>query len=65
MFLAQAAPQTASSFMSIVSAFPFWMWIVFGGMIMGTIFGLTQMITNHRERIEQIRHGQVPPPQDD
>lgn len=64
--LAQQAPQTSTpDFMDILSGFPFWMWIVFAGMLMSTIFGLGQMIIKHRERIEMIRHGQTPPPDND
>lgn len=45
----------------VATTFPGWMWIVFGGMSLALILGLAQMIMTHRERVEQIRHGQVPP----
>ncbi len=59
------AEASSTSIIDIMAGFPFWLWIVFAGMGLSLIFGLTQMFMNHRERIEQIRHGQVPPKQDE
>lgn len=60
MLLAQGSENSTNTFIGFLETFPFWMWIVFAGMLLGLIFGLTQMFMTHRERIEQIRNGQVP-----